>query len=118
MSDLKFHIPNKKSSLDFTTKIASFDTNTLGGHHLAWGCPVSFQNELLIFGVNKASPSYSSVSFKQFLIHIKSLHFSFILIHLRTGFSDSEIDTKLQIRVPASSTEDTFTSWSLCYGEK
>ena len=54
--DKKTHI------LDLSTSIAKFDNTGLTGHHLSSGCPVFFQNELLVFGVHESAPNYSSVS--------------------------------------------------------
>ena len=47
---------------DLSTRIATFDNTGLRGHHLKYGCPVFYQNELLVFGVHESDPKYSSVS--------------------------------------------------------
>ena len=55
-------ISSENLLLDLTTKHAHFDTTALGRSALKYGCPVFFKNELLIFGVHKSSPNWSSVS--------------------------------------------------------
>ena len=57
----------KTNILDLSTSIPKFDTTDLRGHHLNSGCPVFFQNELLVFGVHDSAPNYSSVSLKAYL---------------------------------------------------
>ena len=47
---------------DLSTSIAKFDNTDLSGHELIYGCPVFYQNELLVFGVHESAPNYSSVS--------------------------------------------------------
>jgi len=53
---VKMHI------LDLSTSFAAFDNTGLRGHHLNSGCPVFYQNELLVFGVHHSAPNWSSVS--------------------------------------------------------
>ena len=47
---------------DLSTRIAKFDNTGLRGHQLHSGCPVFYQNELLVFGVHHSAPNWSSVS--------------------------------------------------------
>ena len=54
--EVKMHIS------DLSTSIAKFDNTDLSGNELIYGCPVFYQNELLVFGVHESDPKYSSVS--------------------------------------------------------
>ena len=84
-------LSDKKMFLDYTTKHPTFVTTALQqSYQLKHGCSVFYKNELLIFGVHKNSPNWSTVSDKAFFQFSQK-----IIQNLTLNFSDFEINERL-----------------------